>query len=242
MLMTEASTFAARLILAMDARKITQSKFTQSDLARAVGLRPQSVHQWMIGKSLPKTRYWKVIAEALGVSERWLFWGEGSMYEPQRAQNGTPKIPDYENSVAPIDRHLGGEVPLVELEGISVTKSSVHPVKIPTSDIKVQPKFPSGDRSVAFVMRDRSMEPEIYQGDIVIIDQDLDPSPEDSVVVLIKARNKNVFRKFTYGTNGEVLLTPINPSYERFHFSAEDWAEKCVLLGVMTEFTRRRRT
>lgn len=83
------------------------------------------------------------------------------------------------------------------------------------------------------------MEPEIQQGDMVIIDQELDPEPEDYVVVHIKARNQNVFRKFTYGTNGEVLLTPANPSYERFRFSAEEWLGDVILIGVTTEYTRR---
>jgi phage repressor protein C with HTH and peptisase S24 domain len=237
MLMTDTSAFASRLDLIMKARGISQT-----DLANAVGLRPQSVHQWVKAKSQPKTGHWKAISETLRTTERWLFWGEGSMNETDSAPKGTLLIPHYENSVTPIDRHLGREVPLIELEGISVSNDSVQPVKLPTPNVNVQAKFPTGERSVAFIMRDRSMEPEIQQGDIVIIDRDLDPAPEDYVVVHIKARNQNVFRKFTYGTNGEVLLTPINASYERFRFSAEEWLDKTILVGVTSEYTRPRRT
>jgi phage repressor protein C with HTH and peptisase S24 domain len=237
MLMMDTS-FHQRLAHLLKIRDISQS-----DLARATAVTPQSVHQWVKGESRPKGDRLKRVVEILRTNERWLLWGDGSADDvASRAKNTTDNVISYESSVAPIDRHLGRQVPLIELEGMSVPSDGNQSVELPASSMSIQSHFPTGVRSVAFVMRDRSMEPRIEQGDIVIIDPDLVPVPEDCVVVHIIARKQNVFRKFTYGTNGEVLLTPINPSYERFRFSAEEWRTQATLLGVKSEFTSPRRT
>jgi phage repressor protein C with HTH and peptisase S24 domain len=230
--------FHERLAQALDALGISQT-----DLANVTGVSPQAVHQWISGESRPKTSRLQQIIRELNVSERWLLWGEGHMEATtSRDQNATGDHPDYGNSVARIDKTSGRKVPLVDLEDILVSEDRINLGDKTYNRRKIETKFPCGENSLAFIVRDKSMEPKLHQGDIVIIDPDLQPVPEDLIVVYLIDRQRNIFRQFTFGTNGEVLLVPLNPKFEAFRFSASEWLEKVFVVGVMSEFSSPRRT
>lgn len=77
------STLADRIRIAMN-----ESGISQAELARAVGVRPPSVHGWLAGKSrfLRGENLLKA-AEALKVDQDWLAMGRGEM---KRAANDPP--------------------------------------------------------------------------------------------------------------------------------------------------------
>jgi SOS-response transcriptional repressor LexA len=80
-------------------------------------------------------------------------------------------------------------------------------------------------------------------GDVIVIDPDAEVRPGDLVAVHVNGKIKtNVFRKYSFGTNGEVFLTPANTAYETLKFSPEAWADQATLIGVMIEVTKPRRT
>lgn len=91
-------------------------------------------------------------------------------------------------------------------------------------------------------MRDRSMEPRIGRGDIVIIDPDAEIVPGELVAVRLTSEQRNVFRIFTYGLNGRVILTPANAAYATLEFEPDAWRQNAVVLGVMTQRFERQRT
>lgn len=68
-------TFADRLKRARE-----RMGLNQSELARRVGVKPQSVQQWETGQNLPagKDRY-EALGRALNVSPQWLEYGEKAM-------------------------------------------------------------------------------------------------------------------------------------------------------------------
>lgn len=68
------TTFSQRLIIALRDRGMSQS-----DLARAVGVRSPTVNMWCSGKTkAPSGELCMKVAQALGVSGDWLFSGEGT--------------------------------------------------------------------------------------------------------------------------------------------------------------------
>lgn len=61
--------------------------WNQSDLARAIGVTPQTVQQWENGKTSPRNKKIDALAQALGVSADWLLTG----------RDMTPSLPDATN-------------------------------------------------------------------------------------------------------------------------------------------------
>lgn len=56
--------------------KREQKGFTQAELGRMIGLSENSVVQYETGRALPKTANFERLAEALGVSSRYLLTGD----------------------------------------------------------------------------------------------------------------------------------------------------------------------
>lgn len=217
---------------------------TLQEIGDAFGIKPQAVWAWETGgksgKSMPLPYRWEKLAKLLRVTEDWLFKGIGSHLDYD--ENATDSRQEYEDSVSPFDKPSGRRVPLIELEDITVSNGSVRLSKTTYPARPIHTKYPCGEDAAAFIMRDRSMEPKIDLGDVVIIDPSIAPIPRDLVLVHIIDRNQNVFRQFSYGTNAEVLLTPINSHWETFRFTAQEWASNTVFIGTMSESTKPRRT
>ena len=83
--MSYEKTFKDRLIEALDL-----AEMSQSDLARHLKVKPQSVQQWVSGKSEPRGKRAKDIAQALGVEEVWLLTGYGPVYPVAGVQEKPP--------------------------------------------------------------------------------------------------------------------------------------------------------
>jgi transcriptional regulator with XRE-family HTH domain len=54
---------------------------SQSELAAVVGVKPQTVHFWAAGRSMPKSQKLEELAHALGVSVSWLLTGDAAASE-----------------------------------------------------------------------------------------------------------------------------------------------------------------
>ncbi len=74
---SEQGGFASRLSQALEARRMNQS-----ELARRLRLRPQSVQKWVSGRSQPRGKRMEFVASALGVPVAWLEHGTGEMNDP----------------------------------------------------------------------------------------------------------------------------------------------------------------
>ena len=211
--------FAQRLRQAIKGSGLTQAK-----VADRLGIKPQSVNQWLMGKSFPKRDILPKLSHLLGTSVTWLLEGKGEF----------PSY--YENSLTPVDSDLGREVPLLPLEDIilpdngrSSSSSGAHVV--------IKTHFRCGPRARAFTMRDRSMEPRVNPGDIVVIDPDALLEPGDLVAAHIRDIDVIVFRQFSFADGDRRKLTPINLHHRGYEFSAEDWEAQVDIVGVMTERT-----
>mgnify|MGYP003351236855 FL=1 len=80
--------FPERLRAAMRYSSDQRNKpWTQQQLARKAGTQQGTIGGWMSGRSLPSSKLLFEIADALGVSARWLATGKGAMLGP-RQENG----------------------------------------------------------------------------------------------------------------------------------------------------------
>jgi transcriptional regulator with XRE-family HTH domain len=221
-----------RLRLALD-----RSGKTPSDLARIGNVSAQAVNHWLNGRNLPRRAILKKVCAALGITVEWLLEGDEELdpttYGVQKDTNGgNPN----ESSLEPFDTPPYGKVPLIELEDLSVSEKGILlPVKPDQAKRLLDLPFPSGPRSKAFTMRDRSMEPRVGRGDIVVIDPDAEIVPGGLIAVRLISERRNVFRIFTYGTNGRVILTPANRAYETLEFEAASWKKDVIVLGIMSQ-------
>lgn len=225
-------------------KALAQSTLDVADVARAMGVSVQGVHHWLNGRNLPKRPRLRKVCALLGITEDWLMDGGDS---PVPTIDGIKKDTNgdiySENSLEPFDMSPYGKVPLIELEDLSVSEKGVLlPPKVDSATRTLDLPFPSGPKSKAFTMRDRSMEPRIGRGDIVIIDPDAEIVPGELIAVRLIGEKRNVFRIFTYGINGRVLLTPANGAYETLEFDAAAWKKDAAILGVMTQRFEKQRT
>lgn len=210
--------FAERLLQAIKANGLTQR-----DIAKYLGVKPQSVNQWTKGKAYPKAEYLQKLARYLNTTQDWLMDGRG--------ESST----NYESSLSPVDSDLGREVPLLALEDIPLSQQAG--ARKPAKRVLVRTHFRCGPKATAFLVRDRSMEPRINPGDIVVVDPDMPLEPGDFVAVHITDQDLVVFRQFSYGPNDSRRLVPINQLHRSYEFSADEWVKRIVVLGVMTERT-----
>jgi phage repressor protein C with HTH and peptisase S24 domain len=232
------SEFHERLLQAMRAAGYKDN----SDFARAVGVSPQSVFQWVKGDTQPGRKNLLKVTSLLRVNLEWLLNGAGPRDSSGNSvAHDTADILNAEPTIVAFDSKLTREIPLVELEDLFVSDGRLR-YRSSTARQPVVSMFPTGPRSVAFTVQDRSMEPRVERGDMVVIDPDTKPLPGDYIAIRLVEKNQNIFRKYSLGVNGEVIISPENALYETLKFSAAEWGEKVEILGVMTWLGKPRRT
>ncbi len=76
---------------------LSSSRISQSELARRLNVRPQSVQQWLSGKNFPRHPRIAQIAEALSVAESWLSTGIGPTTSNELMDHWEKKNKENEN-------------------------------------------------------------------------------------------------------------------------------------------------
>lgn len=85
----ETSDFRRRLVDARLAFGAGQGRLvSQTELAAILGVTPGAWSAWESGRNQPDLETVALLADALGVSDRWLAWGRGERYPP--AAEGAP--------------------------------------------------------------------------------------------------------------------------------------------------------
>ena len=160
----------------------------QEELAKKVGVDTSTVSNWETGKSRPR---WKVLPRLAEVLEKPLSWFMDSAYsidEGSEFRERLTRIP------------VLGNVPAGELVEVS---------ELPPEYIFEALKC--SNRAFAVRIRGDSMEPELHDGDIVIVD----PAVELKSGQIALVRNgKEVTVKKVVLQNGVVILQPFNHCYE----------------------------
>lgn len=111
----------------------------------------------------------------------------------------------------------------------------------------VQAGSPNGgdvDECFALTIQGRSMEPDFVQGDIIIVDPSISPSPGDFVVASrvdpLCGGLEVTFKKYrprSYNSRGQMVfeLSPLNPDYPTYVSDAD----KLTVIAVLVEHRRK---
>ena len=200
---------------------LTEKHISQSQLARLVGVKQQTI-SYICSPDSPATtsRYATKIAQALGVNPTWLQHGEGDRFDPM------VRI-DLEGVLLSVVR-----VPLLApADVLPFVKSgdNYKNKRVMMTDSEI------GAGAFAVEIEGDSMNPSFKHGDRVVIDPTLAAEPGDFVVAEIGGAV--TFRKFRQRDAQHFELVPLNSDWPTV--SSEQSSIK--VLGVMAEHRSYRR-
>lgn len=203
--------YSDRLKHALDIRELSQS-----ELARQVGIKPQAI-QYLCREGTRSVHSVK-IAEILNINAKWLTDGVGNMeYDDYvneiDANNNVVRLrinADANNTKQ--GPQIKGEVPLISWVSAGMWQEAIDNFHPGDGERMIPATVPVGAHTFALKVMGDSMEPEFMEGDIIIIEPDLEAIHTDYVI----ARNGNneVTFKQLWKESGEWLLKPLNERYK----------------------------
>lgn len=221
-------TLAERLKYAMEV--LPPKKIKGVELARAVGVKPPSVSDWLSGKSKNMEGPNLIrAAQFLKVNSKWLATGIGKPTDEEIKSEFSNvsfnNLPVMEIPV--LDFVQAGLFGTVEYDGINPKD-------------KTYTTYQSAKPSDVFglTVEGMSMAPEFLPGDSLVIDASLAPQP-GSFVIAQNGSYEATFKKYRvigydeYGRE-EFELVPLNPDYPTL--SSRD--HKISIIGVMVRHER----
>ncbi len=177
----------------------------QADLAKLSGIRASSISDWLAGKYAPKQDKIDALAKALNVSPAWLIgYGED--------KGAFPPI-----SSTPAPGRKGNRIPVLGRVAAGIPIEAVQ-------DIEDYEDIPAswGDPREYFALKiqGHSMEPRIWDGDVVIVHKQDDVDSGQIAVVLVNGDDATV-KQLKKSSSG-ITLIGLNPTAYSPHFYTAD--------------------
>ena len=222
------STLTERLEWALD-----YSGLKKSDLARACNITRSAVTAWFNGST--QTLEGSNLANVARVTrcmEYWIATGKG----PRTTEEGRKWLANTHS--AELKRRA---YPLISWVHAGAWKEIVDAYPYGSSDVMVFANDDHSHDSFALRIEGNSMEPIFQEGDIIIVDPDIQPRPGDYVV----AKNHQAeatFKKYRprgIDADGKTIfeLVPLNDDYATLRSDQEN----IRIIGVQVEHTRFRK-
>lgn len=194
----------------------------QSEMARAVGVTPQAVQKWMAGITEPRGKNLEMAAEFLGVSPAYLKFGtqgeaEQAVVDPVWAlQPGTY----MRVRAADDDDPSLVQIPKVKLRlSAGINGFDVEPERYDGSTTTVPSHWLerngyNRENLIAIRVRGESMEPTLYEDDLVVINT-ADKKPVDGAVFAVNYEGEPVVKRMERDA-GEWWLKSDNPDQRKY--------------------------
>lgn len=202
-------------------KALIASGLSQSELARRIGVRSQTINQWLSGAKSPSRDNLLKFVEHTKANIGWLLYGQRL-----QEQNGDDTVP--------LQNMRGRFVALVSVEALLSKQTFDH------VEEKVFAHFPCGPRSQAFVLPDDSNHPSYPAGAIWIVDPDEVPVPGDMVIGAIGNNLTPVFGVYRVESTASGRVTIIAPSNPNWPAARSD-LDRLEVIAVMTEDIKPRR-
>lgn len=185
-------------------------KISQAALARACGIKPPSVNDWISGKTKTiEGQNLLLAAEFLGVAPKWLATGRG----PVRKSEGLAEGSNVEAALQPTRSFSYPEISWVQAgtarEAVEMGNVALCPQH--TSDV-----WAGEDAFWLRVMGDSmtvaSGSPSFPEGFLILIAPDIEPRAGQFVVARMISTNEATFKQLVRDA-GELYLKPLNSAY-----------------------------
>lgn len=225
-------TLSERLQYAMTI--LPPKKIKGVDLARAVGVKPPSVSDWLSGKS--KTMEGENLLKAskfLGVNPNWLASGIGMPTD----KNKEIIKPDELSNVLFRDLSLY-KIPILDFVQAGLWREVAYDGLAPHSYTYTDYHGSSSESVFSVIVQGESMEPDFKQGDMLIVDSSLVPKP-GCYVIAQNGLHEATFKKYrvtTYDEFGreQFELIPLNDDYPIL----ESVKHEIKIIGVVVRHMR----
>nr|DAZ07813.1 MAG TPA: Repressor protein CI [Caudoviricetes sp.] len=189
---------------------------TRQDMCNALGVKYTTFTDWVKGNSYPRIDKIELMANYFGISK-------ADLVEDHDEYTGKPST-----SKSNIVKVLGRVAAGIPLEAIT---DIVDEEEIPEELARTGEFFGlriSGD----------SMEPDIHNGDTVIVKRQDDAESDEIVIALVNGNDGVCKRLKKYADS--IALISLNPNYEPMYFSQEEIEEKPVkIIGKVVELRRK---
>lgn len=188
--------FAARLDIACK-RKNLPEKGRGKVIADILKITPKAVSKWFNAETLPTQANIYVLADFLGVTKEWLTYGDkNASIEKIEKQISYPLLSPIQAGLWTDIRSLDG------FDGYEMIPSTVI----------------ASENSFYLRIEGKSMLPRFNEGDLILIDPDIAPTP-GKFVAAINGNNEATFKQYKeLGTRNEYgiahfELVPLNPMF-----------------------------
>ena len=189
---------------------------SQTELCNTLGFKMPTFSDWVNAKTYPRIDKIELMANYFGISK-------ADLVEDHDEYTGKPSTPKG-NIVKVLGRVAAG-IPLEAITDI------VDEEEIPEELARTGEFFGlriSGD----------SMEPDIHDGDTVIVKRQDDAESDEIVIALVNGNDGVCKRLKKYADS--IALISLNPNYEPMYFNQEEIEEKPVkIIGKVVEFRRK---
>lgn len=190
----------------------------QADLVEKTGISKGALSSYISGRYEPKQNNIYLIAKALSVNEAWLMGADVPM-EKHKGNTQNKGI-----TINVLGRVAAG-IPIEAVENIIDTEEI-------TEELARTGKF------FGLRIQGDSMEPDIHNGDTVIVRQQEDAETDEIVIALING-NDGVCKRLKKYQNS-IALVSINANYEPMYFTKEEAETKPVrIIGKVVELRRK---
>ncbi len=209
---------------------LEEKEMKQSELAKRSGVRASSISDYLTGKYKPKQDNIDLIARALSVSPAWLMGYDdksdaGAPAPEKKHEDHLPPLTSISRKVAhiPVLGRVAAGIPIEAIEDVE--------------DYEEMHILPSQDAHEFFALRivGHSMEPRIWDGDVVIVHKQADVDNGQVAVVLVNGDDATV--KQIKKSDEGITLIGWNPAVYPPQFYTWTEVEKLPvqILGIVKE-------
>lgn len=187
---------------------------TRNDMCEALGVKYTTFTDWVKGNSYPRIDKIELMANYFGISKADLV-----------EEHSVSSTPTKKGTTIKIFGRVAAGIPLEAIEDV------IDEEEIPEELAKTGEFF-------GLRINGNSMEPDIHNGDIVIVRRQDDAESDEIVIALVNGNDGVCKRLKKYSDS--IALISLNPSYEPMFFSQDEIDSMPVrIIGKVVELRRK---
>lgn len=195
---------------------IAKSEKTQLEIAKSIGVSPQTFNTWCKGIAIPRMGKVQALADYFNI-------------------NKSDLIEDKKLNIDTVPIESGYTIPVLGRVAAGYGKEAVEEV---IGQIEISPALAAKGDYFGLLIKGDSMIPTLYDGDTVIVQRVDDTESGDLVIALVNGHDATCKRLQKYAEG--IALIPQNPVYEPMRFTESEIDTTPVkILGKVIEMRRK---